>query len=84
MKHNLLKSLIISVILLMGVSNAWGNVVGVTYTNDNNYSLKLNVHRSDVNNDWVKPDMTATAMEFEGKKLYQASFGYSQYDNGTG
>ena len=27
MKHNLLKSVIISVILLMGVSNAWGATI---------------------------------------------------------
>lgn len=33
MKHNLLKSVILSVILLMGVSNAWGNNAGFWKTN---------------------------------------------------
>lgn len=33
MKHNLLKSVILSVILLMGVSNAWGNNAGFWETN---------------------------------------------------
>ena len=47
MKHNLLKSLIISVILLTGVSNAWGQTLYLigepvntwTYNNTNNYPI---------------------------------------------
>jgi hypothetical protein len=81
MKHNLLKSLIISVILLTGVSNAWANVVGVVCENPNDYTIKLNVK---LNNDsWVTPTptMRKTTMTYNGKKFYQTSFAYN--DNKT-
>lgn len=80
MKHNLLKSLIISVILLTGVSNAWGTVVGMAGDNPNNYTVKINVNRfyKDGGNDWLKKniDQAPKNMTFEGKKLY-----ITNYDN---
>ena len=74
MKHNLLKSLIISVILVTGVSNAWGSVVGVAGSNPHNYTVKINVQRTYTDNgkDWFQQNMAQApkGMTFEGKKLY--------------
>ena len=79
MKHNLLKSVILSVILLMGVSNAWASLVGVAGDNPNNYTVKINVNRTykDGGNDWLKQNMNQApkSMTFEGKKLYIIGYG---------
>ena len=79
MKHNLLKSLIISVILLTGVSNAWGTICGMAGKNENNYTVILNVNRKYKNNgtDWLNKEISEfpNGMTYEGKKIYLADYG---------
>ncbi len=84
MKHNLLKSVILSVILFIGVSNAWGSVVGVAGSNPHNYTVKINVQRTYPNygKDWFQQNMTQApkGMTFEGKKLYIIGYGNTNMD----
>jgi hypothetical protein len=68
MKHNLLKSVIISVILLMGVSNAWGKTIYL-YTDDIDWpgsSAKIWVHA------WGSGQDTDKQMTKVKEKLYKA------------
>ena len=55
MKHNLLKSVILSVILLMGVSNAWGKTSFYLNANDtywNKEGTKFSIHYTTDGTDW--------------------------------
>lgn len=87
MKHNLLKSVIISVILLMGVSNAWasngsegtsitvytsGELFGSAWDTSKSY-IKIHVRRG--NDDWMNyATMTETGKTYNGKKIYSYTF----------
>lgn len=73
MKHNLLKSLIISVILLMGVSNAWASV-GVACANTSDYTVKLNAKKQTEYDNWDTRVMSKAKMTFDGKKLYISGY----------
>ena len=70
MKHNLLKSVIISVILLMGVSNAWAYVTYYLKSNNTTWSTSTN--------DWgfTHGTTTTTYMDNNGEfKLWRTDWG---------
>ena len=87
MKHNLLKSVILSVILLMGVSNAWasngsegtsitvytsGELFGSAWDTSKSY-IKIHVRRG--TDDWMNyATMTETGKTYNGKKIYSYTF----------
>ena len=79
MKHNLLKSVILSVILLMGVSNAWAwtatfrCVPELTFGSDwsSTHLCKVHLTKGDYEGEGTY-DMYATGVFFEhGGKLYE-------------
>lgn len=87
MKHNLLKSVILSVILLMGVSNAWasngnegtsitvytsGELFASAWDTSKSY-IKIHVRRG--TDDWMNyATMTETGNTYNGKKIYSYTF----------
>ena len=76
MKHNLLKSVILSVILFMGVSNAWAGITAVAVEKSSSTffsynKVKMNIdHKGTEADEWETLDMTKLAITFEGKDLY--------------
>ena len=68
----------------MGVTNAWGEVVGVAGSNPHNYTVKINVQRTypDYGKDWFQQNMPQApkGMTFEGKKLYIIGYGNTNMD----
>ena len=79
MKHNLLKSVIISVILLMGVSNAWGATNTTVYyavptSVVGSYTVKCNVNYKGDGDDWQQHNMTKTDKTYDGYPIYSCTF----------
>lgn len=93
MKHNILKSLFISVILLAGTSNVWGATSSTFYLaiehakmyNNNNCSgAQFNVKYGGNDNEWKGwTTMEKTDKTYNGKILYKTtySFPYDGYYN---
>ena len=84
MKHNLLKSVIISVILLMGVSNAWGKTNTTVYyavptSVVGSYTVKCNVNYKGDGDWWEQHGMTKTDKTYDGDPIYSCTF-TDQYD----
>ena len=93
MKHNLLKSVILSVILLMGVSNTWGQTSSTFYlaiesakivNNGNCSGAQFNVKYGRQDEEWKGwTTMEKTDKTYNGKVLYETtySFPYNGYYN---
>ena len=93
MKHNILKSLFISVILLAGTSNVWGATSSTFYLaiehakmyNNNNCSgAQFNIKYGEGNSEWKGwTTMEKTDKTYNGKILYKTtySFLYDGYYN---
>ena len=93
MKHNILKSLFISVILLAGTSNVWGATSSTfylaiehakMYNNNNCCGAQFNVKYGGSDNEWKGwTTMEKTDKTYNGKILYKTtySFPYNGYYN---
>ena len=77
MKTNLLKSIFISLILVMGVNNVWGDnnvkvYCAIKASDLNCYTLKVNANIGD-NGTWRQYTMEKLDETYEGRLIYQAT-----------